>query len=128
LRSSALLAIAILSCFFSASRAEESRPTAAVVGSEKLGARQIPGLLAALAAPALARAIGGAGALTITPIQDSLSGPACYKHKFSGMYKTFRPGDVQAPTIDWCFIHNGDCQCEGQTGDVCQEPGDTGQC
>jgi hypothetical protein len=126
MRKSALLAIAILSCFLSASWAGERSPTAAVVGSRESGAQQIPELLAALAAPALARARGRAGSLTVTPIQNSLSGPACYKHKFSGMYKTFRPGDVQAPNIDWCFIHNEECRCEGQTGDVCQEPGDTG--
>jgi hypothetical protein len=60
MRSSALLAIAILSCFLSASRAGESSLTAAVVGSRESGAQQIPELLAALAAPALARAIGGA--------------------------------------------------------------------
>jgi hypothetical protein len=51
---------------------------------------------------------------------------ACYVHKFSGLYKTFKPGDVQAPTFDWRWIHNGDCQCDGKTGDVCQEPGDNG--
>ena len=128
MRVSGLLAIAILSCLFSTSSAGDRRPAAAVAASREIGGQQMPRLLAALAAPGVAQAIGGAGSLPIMPVQDSLNGPACYKHKFSGMYKTFRPGDVQAPTIDWCFIHNGDCQCDGQTGDVCQEPGDTGQC
>ena len=127
MRVSGLLAIAILGCVFSTSWAGDRRPAAAVAGWREIGGRQMPALLAALAAPGLAEAVGSAGSLPITPVQD-LSGPACYKHKFSGMYKTFRPGDVQAPTIDWCFIHNGDCSCDGKTGDVCQEPGDEGQC
>jgi hypothetical protein len=50
---------------------------------------------------------------------------ACYKHKFSGVYKTFRPGDVMFKP-DWVFIHNGPCDCEGKSGDECQEPGDDG--
>src|SRR5215472_12875880 len=59
---------------------------------------------------------------------QNLDGPACYKHKTQGVYQTFRPGDPMSPTIEWCWIHNGTCSCDGKTGDVCQEPGDNGQC
>jgi hypothetical protein len=48
---------------------------------------------------------------------------ACYKHKFSGLYQTFKPGDVMFKP-EWIFLHNGSCKCEGRTGDECQEPGD----
>jgi hypothetical protein len=57
--------------------------------------------------------------------QDA-GGPSCYAHKFSGLYKTFAPGDFTF-VPDWRLVHPGNCQlCEGKTGDVCQEPGDNG--
>jgi hypothetical protein len=56
-------------------------------------------------------------------IAQDADGAACYKHKFSGLYQTFKPGDVQFKP-EWVFIHNGNCECEGKTGDQCQEPGD----
>lgn len=57
-------------------------------------------------------------------LQDA-GGPSCYCHKFSGLYKIFSPGDFTF-VPDWRFVHRDVCQCEGQTGDVRQEPGDNG--
>lgn len=56
---------------------------------------------------------------------DAGTGEACYRALTQGVYKTFRPGDVMFKP-DWVFIHNGPCQCEGKTADVCSEPGDEG--
>jgi hypothetical protein len=58
-------------------------------------------------------------------VAQNADGPSCYCHKFSGLYKTFSPGDFTF-VPDWRFVHRDACQCEGQTGDVCQEPGDNG--
>jgi hypothetical protein len=56
-------------------------------------------------------------------IAQDADGAACYKHKTQGVYQTFKPGDVQFKP-EWIFLHNGNCECEGKTGDQCQEPGD----
>ena len=52
------------------------------------------------------------------------SGPACFKHRFSGEYKTFSPGDFAFTVRDWTRVHAGPCQCEGQSPPECIEPGD----
>jgi hypothetical protein len=55
--------------------------------------------------------------------ENEANSSACYKQKFSGEYRTFKPFDVM-DKLNWIFIHNGPCECEGKTGDQCQEPGD----
>jgi hypothetical protein len=57
------------------------------------------------------------------PGEATMDGPACYRGRSTGIYKTFRPGDVMFKP-DWIFIHNGTCECEGKSADQCQEPGD----
>ncbi len=47
----------------------------------------------------------------------------CFRHRFSGLYKIFNRGDFGI-RVEWVFIHNGPCECEGQTMDQCVEPGD----
>lgn len=90
----------------------------------KIGVRAIitGGLLSSpvLTAPASATSLFYFKGPTVAQDAD---GAACYKHKTQGVYQTFKPGDVQFKP-EWIFIHNGTCDCERKTGDVCQEPGD----
>jgi hypothetical protein len=51
-------------------------------------------------------------------------GPACFRNKFSNIYKTFNRGDITFPVQDWVFIHQGPCECEGSSPPDCIEPGD----
>ncbi len=41
--------------------------------------------------------------------EELASGPACYRNKFSGVYKTMSPGDIVIPANEWIFIHTGSC-------------------
>jgi hypothetical protein len=38
--------------------------------------------------------------------EANVDGPACYRGRSTGIYKTFRPGDTMFKP-DWIFIHNG---------------------
>ena len=53
------------------------------------------------------------------------TGPACYREKFTGVYKTFTE-DPNTIGIRWTLVHPGPCQCEGRTAPDCIEPGDDG--
>jgi len=58
--------------------------------------------------------------------EPNASGPACYRNRFSGLYKTFNVGEIVIPANEWRFIHQGRCECEGKIATDCQEPGDDG--
>jgi hypothetical protein len=51
-------------------------------------------------------------------------GPACFRNRFNGTYKSFNRGDIVIPSNEWIFIHKGRCRCEGQSPPDCNEPGD----
>ncbi len=67
---------------------------------------------------------------TDSPSQGSTPSPAphksgdCFRDKFSGIYQTLP--DIEPGLVPHGFvkIHDGPCQCEGQTALDCPEPGD----
>jgi hypothetical protein len=69
---------------------------------------------------------GDSGSLSPTVVQPEplADGLSCFREKTVGVYKTFKKGALKPAEETWIFIHDGPCQCEGKTGDVCQEPGD----